>query len=142
MSDPPATSEIASFSNDGGIAPSFGLFSYGAVPQPTYTVSAGMVNVTNTIEIGATIIDPKAAGPVGSYPPQLAIISPELTSTGVTIEVPFAGSGAPFGGSPATPIDPFKLVSLLWQMTTPIASDGGAAECVWKINVSNVRFYE
>ena len=35
----------------------------------------------------------------------------------------------------------FKLVGLLWQMSTPVASDGGAAECAWNINVSNVRFY-
>jgi hypothetical protein len=198
-SDPPATSEIAAFSSGAGVAPSFGLFAYGAPPQPTYTISAGMVNVTDTIESGATgqsqgfgiylngnaagtdcldasrytgvsfslsgslvgtgcamqfaisdsehdqiipgVIDPKAAGPVGSYPPQLSITSAELVSTAVTIEVPFAGTNAPTGGSPPTPIDPLKLVGLLWQMSTPVASDGGAAECVWNINVSNVRFY-
>ena len=190
--------EIAAFSNDTGIAPSFGLFTYGAAPQPTYTISAGMVNVTDTIEISAAnqgfgiyfngnaagtncvdassyagvsfslsgslmgtgcamqfaindsehdqilpgVVDPKAAGPVGSYPPQLSITSAELTSTTVTIMVPFAGANAPTGGSPAIPIDPSKLVSLLWQMSTPVASGGGAAECVWNINVSNVRFYQ
>jgi hypothetical protein len=196
-SDPPATSEIATFS--GGIAPLFGVFAYGAAPQPTYTISAGMVNVTDTIAIGATNqyqgfgiylngnaagtdcvdassytgvsfslsgsltgtgcsmqfsindsehdqiipggIDPKAAGPVGSYPPQLSITSAELASTAVTIKVPFAGVNVPTGGSPTTPIDPLKLVDLLWQMSTPVASDGGAAECLWNIDVSNVRFY-
>ncbi len=199
MSDPPATSEIAAFSTGAGIAPSFGLFAYGAPPQPTYTISAGMVNVMDTIEIGATgqyqgfgiylngnaagtdcvdasrytgvsfslsgslmgtgcamqfaindsehdqiipgVIDPKAAGPAGSYPPQLSITSAELVSTAVTIEVPFAGANAPTGGSPTIPIDQFKLVGLLWQLSTPVASDGAAAECVWNINVSNVRFY-
>jgi hypothetical protein len=199
MSDPPATSEIAVFSGGGGIAPSFGLFTYGTAPQPTYTISAGMVNVTDTIEIGPTsqyqgfgiymngnaagtdcvdassytgvsfslsgslvgtgcamqfsindsehdqiipgVVDPKAAGPAGSYAPQLSVTSAELASTAVTIKVPFAGANAPTGGSPPIPIDPFKLVGLLWQMTTPVASDGGAAECVWNINISNVAFY-
>jgi hypothetical protein len=54
MSDPPATSEIAAFSSGPDIAPPFGLFTYGAPLQPMYTISAGMVNVTDTIEIGAT----------------------------------------------------------------------------------------
>jgi hypothetical protein len=199
MSDPPATSEIATFSSAAGIAPSFTLFTYGAPPQPIYTIAAGMVNVTDTIEIGPTnqyqgfgiylngnapgtdcvdassytgvsfslsgslmgtgctmqfsisdsehdqiipgSFDPKAAGPVGSYPPQLSITSAELAATPVTIQVPFAGTNAPTGGSPLIPIDTSKLVELLWEMSAPVASDGGAAECVWNINVSNVRFY-
>lgn len=190
MSDPPATSEIAA-------SPS--VFAYGAAPQPTYTISAGTVNVADTIEIGATsqiqglgvnlngnaagtdcvdassytgvsfslsgsligtgcsmqfaindsehdqiipgVVDPKAGGPAGSYPPLLSITSAELVSTAVTIKVPFAGTTAPVGGSPSTSIDPSKLVGLLWQMSTPVASGGGAAECVWNIDVSNVRFY-
>ena len=200
MSDPPATSEIAAFSSNGGIAPLFGLFTRRLLPQPTYTISADTVNVTDTIESSATnhyqgfgiyfngnaagtdcvdasrytgvsfslsgsltgtgcamqfaindsehdqilpgVMDPKAAGPVGSYPPQLSITSAELTATEMTIKVPFVGANAPTGGSPATSIDPFKLVGLLWQMSTPLASDGAATECVWNINVSNVRFYQ
>src|SRR4051812_238554 len=54
MSDPPATSEIATFSSDGGVAPSFGVFSYGAPRAPIYTILSGRVNVTDTVEIGAT----------------------------------------------------------------------------------------
>ena len=72
----------------------------------------------------------------------VSITSAQLTATPSTIKVPFVGVNAPTGGSPAIPIDPFKLVGVQWQMTTPLASDGGAAECVWNINVSNVRFYQ
>ena len=199
MSDPPASSEIATFASDGGIAPLFGVFAYGAPPEPIYTIAGGVVNVMDTVEISATndyqgfgfyfngnetgtdcvdassytgvsfllsgslmgmgctmqfsindsehaqrtpgLIDPKAAGPQGSYAPQLSIPSAQLTATPTTIMVPFAGIGAPANGSPAIPIDPSKLVGVQWQMSTPVASDGGAAECVWNINVSNVRFY-
>jgi hypothetical protein len=87
------------------------------------------------------VVDPKAAGPAGSYAPELSITSAELTATPTTFFVPFAGTGAPVGGSPAIPLDPTKLVGVQWQMSTPFASDGGATECVWNVNISNVRFY-
>jgi len=85
--------------------------------------------------------DPKAAGPQGSYPPQLSIPSSSLTSTAVTIKVPFTGAGAPAGGSPATPIDPTKIEGVQWQLATPLAAAGGATECNLNINVANVQFY-
>ena len=86
------------------------------------------INDSEHDQIIPGVIDPKAAGPVGSDPPQLSITSAELVSTAVTIKVPFAGANALTGGSPPIPIDPFKLVGLLWQMSTPtVASDGGAA---------------
>jgi hypothetical protein len=196
-SDPPATSEIASFSNGGGIAPWFGWSSFGNSPQPTFTMSGGGANITDTIEVGAqsyyqgfglyfdgnasgndcldagsytgvsfslsgslmgtgcsmqfaivdsehlqSIVDPKGAGPVGSYAPQLSIAGTNLTATPVTLRVPFAGSAAPVGGSPPIPIDPYKLVGVQWWMSTPLASNGEATECVWNIDLSNVTFYQ
>jgi hypothetical protein len=82
--------------------------------------------------------DPKAAGPKGSYAPQLAITSTQLTATSTPIKVPFTGTA---GGSPATPVDPTKLTGVQWQMTVPIAADGGATECAWTLNLKNVKFY-
>ncbi|HVV53577.1 MAG TPA: hypothetical protein VHO06_28230 [Polyangia bacterium] len=174
------------------------MFTFGFSPQPTYTISAGAVNVVDTIETGATSqyqgfgiyfsgnpagtdcldasrysgisftlsgslmgagcamqfsindsehapsstsFDPKAAGPVGSYAPQLSLTNAELTSTATTIMVPFAGTGAPVGGSPPTPIDPSKLISVQWWMSTPVTSNGEPTECVWNVNLSNVSFY-
>ncbi|HLK92107.1 MAG TPA: hypothetical protein VKZ18_19600 [Polyangia bacterium] len=196
MSEPAATSEIATFTVDGGIAPLFGLYSFGASPQPIYTVADSRVNITDTIQIGASsyyqgfgiyfdgeasgsdcldassytgvsfslsgsltgagcsmefaildsehlqsMVDPRGAGPVGSYAPQLEIPSETLTATPVTIRVPFTGIGAPAGGSPPIPIDQHKLVGVQWWMSTPLVSDGEALECVWNINLSNVSFY-
>ena len=99
------------------------------------------INDSEHEQILPGVIDPKAAGPVSSYPPELSLTSAELTSTAMTIMVPFTGTGAPRGGSPAKAIDPDKLVGVQWRMSTPVASDGGATECGWNINVSNVRFY-
>jgi hypothetical protein len=198
-SDPPATAEIATFTSDGGLAPGSGLYTYGDDLPPTYTIARGVVNVVDTIQVGATnfyqgfgisfdgndqvtdcvdassytgvafslsgslvgtgctmqfaiddsehdqsipgVLDPKAAGPPGSYAPQFSISSADLTSTAVTIMVPFAGADAPTGGSPATPIDPYRLVGLEWVMSTPATPDAETTECAWNINISNVRFY-
>ncbi len=89
--------------------------------------------------------DPKAGGPAGSYAPQLAITASQISSTVTTIKVPFTGTGSPaFSGgaaSPATAVDPMKLTGVQWQMAVPVASDGGATECVWNLNIANVKFY-
>ena len=105
------------------------------------TVMQFAVNDSEHDPIISGVLDPKAAGPIGSYAPQLSITSAELASTPITIMVPFAGAGAPMGGSPAIQIDPSKLVGVQWQMSTPVASNGGATECVWNIDVPDVRFY-
>jgi len=205
MSDVPASAEIASFTAaDAGTAAMYGTFTYGSTPKPTYTISGGMVNVMNTVQIDAsnhyqgfgiymngnatgtdcvnasaftgvqfdlsgsltgtgcamvfsindsehadpaasTPADPKAGGPAGSYAPQLAIMASQITSTAMTIKVPFTGAGSPaFAGgaaSPATAVDPMKLTGVQWQMATPKAADGGSTECVWNINLANVKFY-
>jgi len=89
--------------------------------------------------------DPKAGGAAGSYAPQLAITASQISSTVMTIKVPFTGTGSPaFSGgaaSPATAVDPTKLTGVQWQMAVPVASDGGATECVWNLNIANVKFY-
>jgi hypothetical protein len=82
--------------------------------------------------------DPKAGGPAGSYAPQLSITGAQLTATATTVKVPFT---ATLGGSPAASVDPTKLTGVQWQMSVPVASDGGATECVLDINLKNVKFY-
>jgi hypothetical protein len=84
--------------------------------------------------------DPKAAGPQGSYAPQLAVTAAQI-SAGTTIKAPFTGTGAPSGGSPATGIDTMKIEGVQWQMTTPLPADGGPTECNLNVNISNVKFY-
>ena len=82
--------------------------------------------------------DPKSAGPKGSYAPQLQITSAQLTSTSTTIKVPYT---TPAGGSPSSAVDTMKLTGVQWQLSVPAAIDGGATECVWNINLANVKFY-
>ena len=204
VSDAPESPEIATFSSaDGGIAPLYGTFTYSVAPLPAFTISGGMVNVTDTIQVAGgpyyqgfglyfngnqagtdcvdgssytgiqfdlsgsltgtgcamqfSIIDsehgdmtmvpsdPKPSGPKGSYSPQLPLAPTQLASSPATIMVPFTGAGSPLftGGhaSPNTPVDPKKLTGVEWQLSTP-AADGGAVQCVWDINISNVRFYK
>ena len=82
--------------------------------------------------------DLKATGPSGSYSPQLTVPTPFAA----TVSVPFTGTGAPANGSPATAIDPAKLIGLQWQFTIPAAPDAGApTNCVGDINIDNVMFY-
>jgi hypothetical protein len=91
--------------------------------------------------------DPKAGGPKGSYAPQLAITSSQLTTAVQTIKVPFTGTGSPSfangAASPATAIDPMKLTGIQWQLATPTPAtgDGAATECDWTINLANIKFY-
>jgi hypothetical protein len=98
----------------------------------------------HTNPASSTPPDVKASGVSTSYSPQVQITSAQLTSTSMTIMVPFAATatGAPSGGSPATAIDPTKLEGVQWQLSTPIASDAGATECVWNFNIANVKFYK
>ena len=71
----------------------------------------------DSLKSNAGTDDPKAAGPKGSYAPQLPITSAQLTSTSTTVKVPFTGASAPTGGSPATAIDPTKIEGVQWQMS-------------------------
>jgi hypothetical protein len=82
--------------------------------------------------------DPKSGGPAGSYAPQLQITSAQLTTTPTLIKVPYT---TPAGGSPLSAVDTTKLTGVQWQLSVPVASDGGATECVWNITLANVKFY-
>ena len=79
--------------------------------------------------------DPKGAGPPGSYSPQLALMIPP---TPMTVFVPFAGTGAPAGGSPLTGIDRSKLTGVQWQVTT---APGLGNTCIVDLTIDNVRFF-
>lgn len=86
--------------------------------------------------------DPKAGGAAGSYAPQFAITASQITSTAMPIKVPFTAPAFANGAAnPMTAVDPMKLTGVQWQLAVPVASDGGATECVWNINLANVKFY-
>jgi len=88
----------------------------------------------------STPMDPKSAGPMGSYAPQLQIMSAQLKATSTTtIAVPYA---TPTAGSPSSAIDATKLTGVQWQLSVPQATDGGATECDWNITLANVKFYK
>ncbi|HEY7374341.1 MAG TPA: hypothetical protein VIF57_19415 [Polyangia bacterium] len=80
--------------------------------------------------------DPKGAGDSTSYAPQLDITS-MITATTTTIKVPFTGTGAPSGGSPALAVSKDRLTGAQWQLTTP-ASMG----CMLDLTIDNVKFYQ
>jgi hypothetical protein len=82
--------------------------------------------------------DLKAGGPAGSYSPQATLTAAQITTAVQTIMMPFTGTGAPSGGSPATPLDPTKLEGVQWQFTIPAA---GTAPCVANLTIDNVTFY-
>jgi hypothetical protein len=82
--------------------------------------------------------DPKASGPAGAYAPQLGVATPFPA----TLMVPFAGTGAPTGGMPATAIDPAKLTGIQWQFTIAPTADGGtASNCTADLTIDDVKFY-
>jgi hypothetical protein len=86
---------------------------------------------------------PYAAGGPGSYPPQATIAATEVTAAPQTLKIPFAGNLS--FGSPATPVDPKKLILVLWQLTIPTATgttqDAAAASCTADLTIDNVTFY-
>jgi hypothetical protein len=113
-----------------------------------FTISGTMTGCTmqfstNDSEHGDSTVgtggDPKASGPMGAYAPQLPVATPFTTP----LMVPFAGTGAPTGGSPtAVAIDPAKLTGLQWQFTIAAAAEGGtSSNCTADITIDNVMFY-
>lgn len=86
---------------------------------------------------------PHATGPAGSYPPQAQLTAAQVTSTPMTISMPFHGTGAPSYGNPAIALDPAKLDSVQWVFTIPAAAagDGGAPMCTANLTIDNVKFY-
>jgi hypothetical protein len=82
---------------------------------------------------------PRATGPAGAYQPQTTITGAELSAEPQTRKMPFVGG--PSGGNPRTPIDPTKLIFLMWGFAVGSAAGGEAAACVADIVVDDVKFY-
>jgi hypothetical protein len=91
------------------------------------------INDSEHSAVSAT--DPKASGMAGSYPGTFALTP---TTTATLVKVPFTGTGAPTGGSPASPIDKTKLESISWQYVIPQA-DGGT--CMSSLTIDSISFY-
>jgi hypothetical protein len=87
--------------------------------------------------------NPHATGPAGSYSMQARLAATQVTSTPMTISIPFTGPGAPAGGSPdGVALDTAKLDSLTWQLTIPVASAvDGTPTCAASLAIDNVGFY-
>ena len=85
--------------------------------------------------------NPHATGPAGSYWLQAPLTVAEVTSTPMTVSMPFTGAGAPSGGSPdGLALDPTKLEGVLWQLTIA-ANAGGAPGCTANLTIDDVKFY-
>jgi len=82
-----------------------------------------------------------ASGPEGSYVPQHKIAADGLSSTPRTIKLPFASTD--IQGNPPTPLDPAKLIFVLWQFIVPVAADDGSATppCSANLTISDIKFY-
>jgi hypothetical protein len=83
----------------------------------------------------ASATDKKAGGPAGAYAPQATLTA---TTAVATVMMPFSGTGAPTGGSPATAIDKTKLTGVQWQFTV---AAGATSACMVDIIIDNVGFY-
>ncbi len=92
----------------------------------------------HTSPSSSTPPDPKASCTAAScYAPQLTVASTDLPKTYM---VPFAGTGAPSGGGPATAIDPMKLEGVGWNFSVPPGADAGG--CKIDLTIKNLKFYK
>lgn len=82
-----------------------------------------------------------ATGPAGAYPPQTPLTAGEVTSAPQVMKVPFGPTT--ILGNPATPLDPHKIIYVLWQLTIPPAAptDGPPAACSAELTIDDVTFY-
>ena len=89
----------------------------------------------------ATLSSAFSTGPAGSYPPHSSLVAGDVTPTSRTLRQPFVGRE--IQGSPYTPIDPARLVLMVWQFIVPVAADDGSAtpNCSGELTIDNVRFY-
>jgi hypothetical protein len=82
-------------------------------------------------------------GPAGSYPPQSTLTPSEVTAAPQTLMTAFTNYS--ISGSPPTPLDKTKLISVSWQFTvaagTSSTADAAPAACVADITIDNVSFY-
>ena len=88
-----------------------------------------------------TVGSPFASGLAGSYPPQNVFDSESLTSKSQVVRAPFVGSD--IKGDPAAPLDPSKLISVVWQFVVPVAAENGepTPTCAGTIAIDDVKFY-
>jgi hypothetical protein len=77
--------------------------------------------------------DSPVDGPVITSPPYLSLT---VSATATPMKVPFAGVGAPSGGSPPAAIDPMTLTSMWWQFRIPYGTT-----CMANLTISNVSFF-
>jgi len=106
-----------------------------------YDISGSIAGCTlhfslNDSEHTVAANDAKGSAVAGSYSAQLDVTA-QVRATKTTVQVPFTGTGAPTGGSPATALDPSKLASIQWQFAIP----AGTASCVSSLTIDNVTFY-
>jgi hypothetical protein len=85
----------------------------------------------------ATSGAPYAIGPVGAYQPQAPIAISQISSTAVTLKMPFHGPA--LNGNPNTPIDPSKIILIGWQFE--IAASTAGPNCVADITLDDIKFY-
>lgn len=82
---------------------------------------------------------PHASGPEGSYPPQTVIAASQITLTPRTMKMPFSGQS---DGSPATPVDPARLIIVGgWQFDVDPSTSSTPSSCVADLTIDDVRFY-
>jgi hypothetical protein len=79
-------------------------------------------------------VDAKGSGDATVYAPQAALT---VTAAVQTVTMPFAGAGAPTGGSPAVAVDDAKLTRVQWQFTT---APGATSSCRVDVTIDNVKF--
>jgi hypothetical protein len=79
-----------------------------------------------------------ASGPAGSYPPQTVITANQLTSTAQIFRMPFSGQ---LGGSPATPVDPARLIIVGWQFDVDASTSSTPGSCIADLTIDDVKFY-
>lgn len=80
-------------------------------------------------------VDPKGAGPVGSWSPQAPFT---VTPTTMTVMLPFVGPLAPVGGNPAISVDKSRLTGVQWQFTV---AAGVENNCAVDVTIDNVKFF-
>ena len=98
-----------------------------------------LVYMTGDVEHqDVTFGSPLATGPAGSYQPYSGIAAAQLTSTPQTLKMPFMAQSP---RSPDTPLDPTKLISVIWQFNVDPVNPGSASACIADLIIDNVMFY-
>jgi hypothetical protein len=96
---------------------------------------------SDVVHEDATVSSSFATGAAKSYPPHSSLVAGDVTSTPRTLRQPFVGRE--IQGNPQGPIDPGKLVLMVWQFIVPVAADDGSAtpNCIGNLTIDDVKFY-